>query len=159
MVLIWFCPYTSRSALTSSLTQNSLITWRSSGIVKSHSQCLFQLSKHRLNTASDIPAACLILHNTTVSRGVTVNDGALTQDDKANSYWLQTWQKRRSFWKVGLRMISEGQLSNSHIFKQGKENRERMMTDERDYRKGRRNRGSFTQRSIGLRSKQLYYLA
>lgn len=120
MDLIWFCPYTSRSSLTSSLTQNSLITRRSSGIVKSHSQCLFQLSKHRLNTASDILAACLVLHNTAVNHGVIVNDGALIKDDKANSYWLQTWKKGRSFWKVGLLMISEGQLSDSHIFKQGK---------------------------------------
>lgn len=121
MDLIWFCPYTSRSSLTSSLTQNSLITRRSSGIVKSHSRCLFQLSKHRLNTASDILAACLILHNTAVNHGVIVNDGALIKDDKANSYWLQTWEKGRSFWKVGLRMISEGQLTDSHTFKQGEE--------------------------------------
>lgn len=120
MDLIWFCPYTSRSSLTSSLTQNSLITRRSSGIVKSHSLCLFQLSKHRLNTASDILAACLVLHNTAVNHGVIVNDGPLIKDDKANSYWLQTWQKGRSFWKVGLLMISEGQLSDSRIFKRGK---------------------------------------
>lgn len=120
MDLIWFCPYTSRSSLTSSLTQNSSITRRSSGIAKSHSRCLFQLSKHRLDTASDILAACLVLHNTAVNHGVIVNDGALTKDDKANSYWLQTRQKGRSFWKVGLLMISEGQLTDSHILKRGK---------------------------------------
>lgn len=157
MDLIWFCPYTSRSSLTSSLTQNSLITRRSSGIVKSHSQCLFQLSKHRLNTASDILAACLVLHNTAVNHGVTVNDGALIKDDKANSYWLQTRQKGRSFWEVGLRMISKGQLTDSHRFKQGKERRGKGRWEtKKGSSKGKRNhRSSFTWRSMGLKIKEI----
>lgn len=159
MDLIWFCPYTSRSSLTSSLTQNSLITQRSSGIVKSHSQCLFQLSKHRLNTTSDIPAAWLVLHNTAVSHGVIVNDGTLIKDDKAKSYWLQTCQEGISFWKVGLLMMSKGHLSDSHIFNKDIGAGKGWLETEKSDSKGRRKCSrSFTQRSVGLKANKLHYL-